>query len=151
MEHNSTTVYIYRNELQIQEKLNYCAITKHAEICHNNSQGVNCRCIINVNPWEMLLKPEKANMTVEALSVQVGITERYLYRIENEGQKPRYDVLYKLIRTLSIPADTIFYPEMEDVKTEAEDLLRALCACDERFLGVAKATIQALIDVSDNE
>lgn len=44
---------------------------------------------------------EKAGITVEALSEKIGITERYLYRIENEGKKPRYDVLYKLIRELS--------------------------------------------------
>ena len=32
---------------------------------------------------------EKADITIEALAEKVGITERYLYRIENEGKKPR--------------------------------------------------------------
>ena len=54
---------------------------------------------------------EKAGITVEALAENIGITERYLYRIENEGKKPSYEVLYKLIRELSIPPDSIFYPE----------------------------------------
>ena len=54
---------------------------------------------------------EKAGITVETLSENVGITERYLYRIENEGKKPSYDILYKLIRELSISPDYIFYPE----------------------------------------
>ena len=53
---------------------------------------------------------EKAGITVETLSENVGITERYLYRIENEGKKPSYDILYKLIRELSISPDSIFYP-----------------------------------------
>ena len=48
---------------------------------------------------------EKAGITVETLSENVGITERYLYRIENEGKKPSYDILYKLIRELSISPD----------------------------------------------
>lgn len=93
---------------------------------------------------------EKNHMTVEDLAAQVGISERYLYRIENEGQKPRYALLYELIRTLSIPADTIFYPEMADIESEAGDLIRMLCHCDKRFLSVAKSMLQALIDATNN-
>ena len=47
---------------------------------------------------------EKAGITIEALAERAEITERYLYRIENEGKKPSFDVLYKLIRELSISA-----------------------------------------------
>lgn len=54
---------------------------------------------------------EKSGITIEALAERAEITERYLYRIENEGKKPSFDVLYKLIRELSISADSIFYPE----------------------------------------
>jgi len=93
---------------------------------------------------------EKNHMTVEDLAAQVGISERYLYRIENEGQKPRYALLYELIRALSIPADTIFYPEMADIESETVDLIRMLCRCDKRFLSVAKSMLQALIDAADN-
>ena len=32
---------------------------------------------------------EKSEITVEALAEKIGITERYLYRIENVGKKPR--------------------------------------------------------------
>ena len=45
---------------------------------------------------------EKVGITIEALAERAEITERYLYRIENEGKKPSFDVLYKLIRELSI-------------------------------------------------
>ena len=54
---------------------------------------------------------QKADITIEDLASRVNITERYLYRIENEGKKPSFDVLYKLIRELSILPDSIFYPE----------------------------------------
>ena len=40
----------------------------------------------------------KADMTVEELANRVGISERFIYRIENEGKKPSYEILYKLIR-----------------------------------------------------
>ena len=51
----------------------------------------------------------KADMTVEPLTNKVGVTERFIYRIENEGEKPSYDTLYKLIRKLSIVPDQIFF------------------------------------------
>ena len=91
---------------------------------------------------------EKAGITIEALAEGAGITERYLYRIENEGKKPSFDVLYKLIRELSISADLIFYPEKPSKDSEIENLLRMLSACDERSLEVVKATIKALIDTA---
>lgn len=54
---------------------------------------------------------ESAGITIEALANKVDITERYLYRIENEGKKPSFDVLHKLVRELNISADLIFYPK----------------------------------------
>lgn len=86
---------------------------------------------------------ERANDT---LAAQVGVTERYMYRIENEGQKPSYDVLYKLIRALSIPADTIFYPEQDEVESEMGKFLRILCRYDKRFQIAAKSILRAFID-----
>lgn len=89
---------------------------------------------------------EKSEITVETLAEKIGITERYLYRIENEGKKPRYDVLYKLVRELSIDPNEIFYPEKQSEDSEIGHLLRMLAECDNRALQVVKATIQALID-----
>ena len=91
---------------------------------------------------------QKSDMTMEELADRVGITTRYLYRIENEGKKPSYDILYKLIRELSISPDLIFYPERSDKDSEVEDLIRRLYNCDERSLEVIKATAIALIDTA---
>ena len=91
---------------------------------------------------------EKADITIEALAYRAGITERYLYRIENECKKPSFDVLYKLIRELSISPDLIFYPEKPSKDSEVENLLRMLSDCDERSLEVVKATVKALIDTA---
>ena len=92
------------------------------------------------------LARDRAEITIEALAVKVGITERYLYRIENEGKKPSYEVLYKLIRELSISSDLIFYPEKPSIDSEVENLLRMLSVCDERSLEVVKATVKALLN-----
>lgn len=89
---------------------------------------------------------QRADITMEALAEKVGKTERYLYRIENEGKKPSFDVLYKLIRELSIMPDVIFYPEKPSKDSEVENLVRMLYNCEERSLEVVKATVKALID-----
>ena len=56
----------------------------------------------------------KADITVEDLAAKVGVGERFIYRIENEGKKPSYDILYKLIRELSIFTRSDFLPGKED-------------------------------------
>lgn len=111
---------------------------------------VNWKCIINLKRYAVSSKQRGKNQvfTIEALAERAEITERYLYRIENEGKKPSFDVLYKLIRELSISADSIFYPEKPSKDSEVENLLRMLSACDERSLKVVKATVKALIDTA---
>ena len=105
--------------------------------------------IYTETPGDVIKKArQRSGMTMEELADRVEITTRYLYRIENEGKKPSYDVLYKLIRELSISPDLIFYPERSDKDSEIENLLRMLSACDERSLNVVKATAKALIGIA---
>ena len=54
---------------------------------------------------------DKSDLTVEELTARVGISERYLYRIENEGKVPTFEVLKKIVRELAIDGNLIFYPE----------------------------------------
>lgn len=91
---------------------------------------------------------QKSGLTMDELAERVKITSRYLYRIENEGKKPSFDVLYRLIRELSISPDLIFYPERPTKDSEIENLIRRLYNCDERSLEVIKATATALIDTA---
>ena len=88
---------------------------------------------------------QRSGLTIEELANRLDITERYLYRIENQGKKPSFDILYKLIRELGISSDLIFYPERSDQDSEIEDLIRRLYNCDERSLEVIKATATALM------
>ena len=66
---------------------------------------------------------EKTDLTVEELTDRIGITERYLYRIKNEGKIPKFEVLKKLVRELVIDANLVFYPEKPSKDSEAEDLV----------------------------
>jgi len=89
---------------------------------------------------------EKSDLTVEELTDRVGITERYLYRIENEGKIPKFEVLKKLVRELSIDANLIFYPEKPAKDSEAEDLVRMLYNCDDRSMKIIRATVKAVLE-----
>ena len=89
---------------------------------------------------------QRSELTMEELAERIGITERYLYRIENEGKKPSYDILYKLIRELSISPDLIFYPEKPSKESEVENLIRMLYNCDDRSMKIVKATAKAALE-----
>ena len=93
----------------------------------------------------------KADITVEDLAAKVGVGERFIYRIENEGKKPSYDILYKLIRELSILPDQIFFPEKQIEDSEMENLVRMLYNCDERSMQIIKATVRAALDSQPRE
>ena len=86
------------------------------------------------------------DLTIETLAEKVDVSERYLYRIENEGKKPSFDVLYKLVRCLSISSDLIFYPEKPSKESKIEDLIRMLYNCNERDLEIIKATVKAMCE-----
>lgn len=85
-------------------------------------------------------------LTREQLAETINISPRYLMSIENENKKPSYDVLFRLIRELSISADKIFYPDNPHVDNKIDQLIRLLYQCDDRELKIATATIKALID-----
>lgn len=87
-----------------------------------------------------------AGLTQEGLAEQAGITARYIMAIENENKQPSMEVLFKIIRTLKISADTIFFPESQHTDNKKEHLIRMIHLCDERDLQIATATIQALLD-----
>ena len=89
---------------------------------------------------------DKSGLTVEELTARVGISERYLYRIENEGKVPKFEVLKKLVRELAIDANSIFYPEKPSKDSEIDDLVRMLYNCDDRSMKIFKATAKAALE-----
>ena len=92
---------------------------------------------------------ENSKMTVEELAEKLSLTDRYIYKIESGEKLPSFKVLYQLVRTLSINPNSIFYPEAPSKELEIEDLIRMLQGCDEEFIDVVKATVKALVDVSE--
>jgi DNA-binding XRE family transcriptional regulator len=53
----------------------------------------------------------KNGMTRKEFAAKLKISPRHLQAIENEKQKPSFDLLFRLIRLLSVSPDLVFYPE----------------------------------------
>lgn len=93
----------------------------------------------------------KKELTRKQLAARLNISHRYLISIENEKQKPSYDVLFKIIRELAIVPDLIFYPDKPCKDTEIDDLIRMLYNCDERSIEIIKATVKAALESQSKE
>ena len=66
--------------------------------------------------------------------------------IEHEGKKPSYDVLFQLIRYLTINANDIFFPEsIADTNEERKLLDQMIKLCDKYEINVILATAKALL------
>jgi transcriptional regulator with XRE-family HTH domain len=103
---------------------------------------------INKTDLGAIIKAARLNkgLTQETLGEHVGVGLRHMMAIENEGSNPSYDVLYRIIRELHIPADTIFWPEAERDNAIVGEIVRMLYDLDERSLKVVHATVQAALD-----
>lgn len=89
----------------------------------------------------------RANLTVEKVAEQADITERYLYRIENENKTPSFDVLGRLVRTLSIPGDYIFYPKEKVLHDlDVQEITQMLYRCNKNSLKIVKAVLRVLLE-----
>jgi len=64
------------------------------------------------------------HLTREQLAATLDISPRHLSAIENENQKPSYELLFRIVRELEICADSIFHPELG-----AECSIRKNCNC----------------------
>ena len=89
---------------------------------------------------------KRSGITVDQFAKKVNKTRRYVYRVENEGNKPKYETLFAMIRESSADPNLIFYPEREEQDSDLEHIIRELHKLDPRSLEVIKATAQALLD-----
>ena len=88
---------------------------------------------------------EAKELTQSTLAEHIGASVRTIIAIEKNQRNPTYDVLYRLIHTLDISADLIFYPDPTPLTTEQDQLVRELLACDERERRIVMLTLQSLI------
>ena len=94
-----------------------------------------------------VLKAARLDMklTREKFAELVELSPRYIMSIENEGKKPSYESLYKLIRALGVRADDIFYPEKTGEDTTAGRVSRLLPRCSEHEIKAVAALVETLL------
>ena len=85
------------------------------------------------------------SLTQEPLAEQAGISCRYLIAIENEGRIPKLPTVYRLIHSLHISADRIFYPEQPPEDSERVQLTHMLESCSDRDLHILLCTARAML------
>lgn len=86
-------------------------------------------------------------LTQEQLAGRLGISRKYLTLIENSHRKPKYPLLFRIIRELNINPDSIFYPEKPSKDSRIEDLVRMLYSCDDHSLSIIRATAKAVMEI----
>jgi len=89
---------------------------------------------------------ERAGMSRSELAEKIGKTARTIMYIENNQQKPRYEVLFQLVRILFIRTDEIFYPELAHKNQDIHQINVQLLQCDKKSLQVVLATLIALLE-----
>lgn len=87
-------------------------------------------------------------MSAEELADKVGVSVRYIYRIESGDEKPSYEVFMELMDVLAIDSELICHPEKPIVESKAGDLIHMLCHCDNHTQDVVIAAAKAIIDAS---
>ena len=89
----------------------------------------------------------KKGYTREQLAERASISTRYLSAIENEQREPSYDVLYRLVHSLGISADTIFYPNTDTADNSDAEQVRCLyMECSERDRLIIRAMLDTMLD-----
>ena len=88
---------------------------------------------------------EAMKMTQASLAEKIGVSVRTIIAIEKDKRNPTYVVLFRLVHTLEISADSIFHPDSAPLTTEQDQLVRELLSCNEREQRIVMPTVQSLI------
>jgi len=88
---------------------------------------------------------EAKGLTQAALAESIDVSIRTIIAIEKNQRNPTYEVLYRLVHTLDISADLIFYPDHDPLRAEQDQLVRELSSCDENQQRIVISTLRSLI------
>lgn len=85
--------------------------------------------------------------TQSEVAGKVGVDVRTVLNIENYHGNPKMEVLYPLIRTLSIDPKTIFYPEQAAMRPTLQKLLFYLASCTEEEAAMLLPVCKVILDL----
>ena len=87
------------------------------------------------------------HLSQEKLSEIIGVTPTHIKHIESEHRKPSFEALCRLVTTLNISLDDLFFPnryrcEKSELCLKAE---RLLVECNDYQLKIVIAVLEAMI------
>jgi len=83
-------------------------------------------------------------MTQTALADKIEVSLRTIIAIETGKRNPTFEVLYKIIQELSIPADLIFRPEDVTGTPEQEQFIREFRDANQQEQRIAIASARGI-------
>ena len=91
-------------------------------------------------------------MTRDEAAGKIHIDPRYLTNIENKGQHPSLQILYKLATLFNISIDQFFYPATTpDKSTRRRQLDSVLDSLNENDLIIIEATANGIVQAKEVE
>ena len=101
----------------------------------------------NTNFTGNLIKEARENYkyTTEECAEKLGISTRYLQKIENEGNLPSYGTLRNIVRLFSIDANYLFYDDYNKEDFLRSNVIQKIKLCNDYELNVISATLNALL------
>lgn len=98
-------------------------------------------------------KARKSNkLTAEQLAQKVGVSERYIQKLENEDSKPSFETISKIVKVLSLDANQLFYEIYDDESDlDMNIVIKKIQECNKYEFNVIKATLLALLDKENTE
>ena len=102
----------------------------------------------NTNFTGNLIKEARENYkyTTEECAEKLGISTRYLQKIENEGNLPSYGTLRNIVQLFSMDANYLFYDKYNKDDFLRSNVIQKIKLCDDYELNVISATLNALLD-----
>ena len=102
----------------------------------------------NTNFTGNLIKEARENYkyTTEECAEKLGISTRYLQKIENEGNLPSYGTLRNIVQLFSMDTNYLFYDNYNKDDFLRSNVIQKIKLCDDYELNVISATLNALLD-----
>ncbi len=87
----------------------------------------------------------RAGKTQKEIACKLQVSARHIMYIENGRQKPGNDLLIRLIRELSIPADLLFYPDEIHCHVKFAQAVNLLRKCGNKELDAVISMLGPLL------
>lgn len=94
---------------------------------------------------------EKKNLSQAKLAEMIGKTDRTILNIENYHGNPKMEVLYPLVRTLTMDPTPIFYPEDEITEPNKAKLRVLLAKCNEEASCILIPIVESVINYLESK